>query len=321
MPLDQPAQPPRARIATLSQGIRLLEQKCSAQNAPNPTAQKHCVREKSAPLFLPGLEDFMRAMPNHIARSSLFAPLARGRKIQHKNTVLVSRRDAVIKYSGEQLDEAKSDVWLHAMHEAIKHGPLGETITLNRAAFLRAIGRDTGSTQYAWLHQAMLELSFGMITIEATKAGVNKLQIGRTRALHLIEGFDYDDELEAYTYRIDPRWGELYSNREFALIHWDKRLQISQGQDMAKAIQRLVATSADIEQRYSLDWLKAKLLYTSPTRKFRGALLSALEELERLEIIADARLEHSTKGKEQARWQKFVHRSKSHRHSVPPVSA
>lgn len=309
MPLDPPAQAQRPRIATLSQGIRMLEQKCSAQNAPKPPAQKPCTPEKSAPLFLPGLKDFMRAMPNHIARSSLFAPVARGRKIQHKGTLLVSRLDAVIKYWGNQLDESKADVWLHGMYEAIKHGPLGETVTINRAAFLRAIGRDTGSSQYAWLHQAMLELSFGMITIEATKAGVNKLQIGRTRALHLIEGFDYNDELETYTYRIDPRWGELYSNREFALIDWDKRLQISQGQDMAKAIQRLVATSADIEQRYALHWLKAKLLYTSPIRKFRSALLSALEELERLEIIADPRFEQSTKGKEQVRWQKLVHKS------------
>ncbi|WP_115298128.1 plasmid replication initiator TrfA [Ectopseudomonas mendocina] len=312
MPLDQPAQARRPRIATLSQGIRVLEEKCSAKaqglNTPEPQEQKAGSPKKTDQLFLPGLEDFMRAMPNHIARSSLFAPIARGRKIQHKNTVLVSRRDAVIKYSGEQLDESQADVWLHALHEAIRHGPLGESVTLNRAAFLRAIGRDTGSWQYKWLHRAMLELSFGMLTIEATKAGLSKLHIGRTRALHLIEGFDYDDELEAYTYRIDPRWGELFNNREFALIHWAKRLEITQGQDMAKAIQRLVATSADTEQRYSLDWLKAKLHYTSPMRKFKTALSAALKELERLEIIAGSRLELSTKGKAQASWRKVVHK-------------
>jgi hypothetical protein len=312
MPLDQPAQAQRPRIATLSQGIRMLDEKCSAAahtpKAPEPQAQKTGLTKKSDQLFLPGLEDFMRAMPNHIARSSLFAPIARGRKIQHKNTVLVSRRDAVITYSGEQLDEAQADVWLHAMHEAIKHAPLGESVTLNRAAFLRAIGRDTGSWKYKWLHRAMLELSFGMLTIGATKAGVSKLHIGRTRALHLIEGFDYDDALETYTYRIDPRWGELYSNREYALIHWGKRLEISRGQDMAKAIQRLVATSADTEQPYGLDWLKAKLQYTSPMRKFRTALSAALEELERLEIVADSRLERSTKGKAQVSWRKVVHK-------------
>ena len=63
-------------------------------------------------MFLPGLEDFMRAMPNHIARSSLFAPVARGRRRLHDGTVLESRADAEIRYSGRQLDEAQADVWM-----------------------------------------------------------------------------------------------------------------------------------------------------------------------------------------------------------------
>lgn len=78
-------------------------------------------------LFLPGLEEFMRAMPNHLARSSLFAPVARGRKKMHMDVVLVSRADAVIKFSGEQLDEAQADVWMQAMHEAGR-AALGEPV-------------------------------------------------------------------------------------------------------------------------------------------------------------------------------------------------
>lgn len=34
--------------------------------------------ETPQPLFLPGVGELGRAMPNHIARSSLFAPIARG---------------------------------------------------------------------------------------------------------------------------------------------------------------------------------------------------------------------------------------------------
>lgn len=314
MPLIQSAPTQQPRIATLGRRLHLLEQRCSAlahfPTDTEPQREESARRRLPDQLFLPGLDDTVRAMPNHIARSSLFAPVARGRKILHKNTTLVSRADASIKYSGEQLDETQADVWLQAMHEAIKSGPLGEPVTLNRSAFLRAIGRDTGASQYKWLHRTMLELSFGMLTIEATKAGVGKFLIGHTRALHLIEGFDYDDKLETYTYRIDPRWGKLYGNREFAFIPWDKRLAISPGHDMAKAIQRLVATSANPEQRYALDWLKAKLQYTSPERKFRATLTSSLEELERLGIIADARLERSTKGKGQACWRRVAHKPK-----------
>ena len=74
---------------------------------------------------------------------------------------------------------------------------------------------------------------------------------------------------------------------------------------MAKTLQRLVATSADKVQRYGLDWLKDKLQYTSPLRKFRTALRAALAELERVEVIAAAHIGTSTRGSEQAVWTKL----------------
>lgn len=255
-------------------------------------------------LFLPGLEDFMRAMPNHIARSSLFAPVAQGRKKIHDDTVLVSRADAVIRFKGKQLDEAQADVWMQAMYEASKK-PLGEPVIVNRAAFLRSIGRQTGNEQYRWLHRTMEELAFAMLVIEVTKGGKPKFAIGRTRALHMIEGFDYDDAVETYTLRIDSRWRSMFGNREFALIDWDKRLQFRQHQNMAKALQRLIATSDEAVQRYALDWLKPKLEYSSPMRKFKESLEAAMDELRRLEIIDGGHIEASTKGKLQVVWTKL----------------
>lgn len=250
-------------------------------------------------LFLPGMDEFMRAMPNHIARSSLFAPVARGRKRMHKDTVLQSRGDAVIKFWGEQLDEAQADVWMQAMKEAQRQ-PLGEAVTINRADFLREIGRQTGNYEYKWLHRTMQALAFAMLVIEVTKDdGKPKLSIGKTRALHMIEGFDYDDEAEAYTLRIDPRWHAMYGNREFALIDWEKRREFGRNQDMAKTLQRLVATSSNPVQRYALDWLKGKMEYGGRMRDFRDALTRACAELERLEIITAHKIEDSTKGKPQ----------------------
>jgi hypothetical protein len=260
--------------------------------------------ETPAQMFLPGMDEFMRAMPNHIARSSLFAPVARGRKKIHKDTVLVSRGDALIKFWGEQLDEEQADVWMQAMHEAIKI-PLGEAVIINRAAFLKAIGRNTSGENYKWLHRSMEALAFAMLVIEVTKDGKPKLAIGKTRAIHMIDGFDYDDETEAYTLRVDPRWRAMYRNREFTLIDWEKRLKFGPRQDMAKALQRLVATSTDPVQRYGLDWLKKKLEYTGRLRDFKDALEKAMRELERMAIIGGGRIEINTKGKEQAVWTKL----------------
>ena len=252
-------------------------------------------------MFLPGMDEFMRAMPNHIARSSLFAPVARGRRKLHDGTILQSRGDAEIRFSGKQLDEAQADVWMQAMKEAQRQ-PLGEAVTINRAEFLREIGREKSGQAYKWLHRTMQDLAFAMLVIEVQAADKPKLAIGKTNALHLIDGFDYDDETETYTLRIDPRWRGMYGNQEFALIDWEKRMQFGRHQNMAKALQRLAATSSDKLQRFALDWLKSKLEYTGRQRDFEDALQHAMAELERLAIISGGKIEKNTKGKLQTVW-------------------
>lgn len=257
-------------------------------------------------MFLPGLVPELRAMPNHIARSSLFAPVARGRKVHHDQTVLVSRADATITFTGRQLDEVQADVWMHLIFEA-KGAPLGQSVAINRAAFLRAIGRTTSGREYTWLRLTMIAFTAATIVIETRKAnGALKYRVGDLKAFHMLAGFEYDSDSETYTFTIDSRWKQLFGGHEYALIDWEKRLKITQGQDMAKALQRLVATSSDPVQRYSLDWLKDKLQYTSPMRKFRESLTTAMRELERVGIIAGGRIERSTKGREQAAWTKLA---------------
>lgn len=256
-------------------------------------------------MFLPGLNPELRAMPNHVARSSLFAPVARGRKMYHDQAILVSRVDATITYTGRQLDELHADAWMQLMFEA-KDAPLGQSVVIKRAAFLRAIGRTTSGRDYAWLRLTMIAFTAATIVIETRKPdGMRKYLVGDLKAFHMLSDFDYDLDSETYTFTIDPRWKKIFGGREYALIDWEKRLEISQGQDMAKALQRLTATSADPVQRYPLDWLKDKLQYTSPMRKFRTSLTAAMRELERVGVIAGGRIERSTKGREQAAWSKL----------------
>ncbi|MFX3576729.1 hypothetical protein [Ralstonia mannitolilytica] len=84
------------------------------------------------------------------------------------------------------------------------------------------------------------------------------------------------------------------------------RKEDQQVQDMAKALQRLAATSADRVQRHALDWLREKMQYSSPMRKFKESLKAAMHELERVGVIAGSRIELSSKGKEQAVWVRVV---------------
>ncbi|SUX54603.1 plasmid replication initiator TrfA [Chromobacterium vaccinii] len=289
--------------------LKLAQKECDAafarmhQHAAKARERLASQREQEAsisqPLFIRGMDELMRAMPNHIARSSLFAPVARGPKKLHNETPIITRSDVLMTYTGEQLDEAQADVALQLMYEA-RQAPLGMPVKINRAAFLRAMGRSTGKHDYEWLHRAMKAFTKATVIIEARKPdGSAKYRIGHTKAFHILADFDYDESAEMYTFTLDPRWRTLFGNREFALIDWYKRLQIGRGQDMAKTLQRLIATSADPVQRYALDWLKEKMQYASPMRKFKEALTAAVGELQRVGVISNGHIEISTKGREQ----------------------
>ena len=248
-------------------------------------------------LFLPGFD--IGAFPNHLNRSSFIAPIARGRRKFHRQAAMVTRRDCVLEYTGEQLDEADGDL-IMALIAFAQPFPVGTSVPLNRAELLRKIKRSTGKHDYEWLHRRIKALTEATLFLEAKKPdGSTRYSIGKTVSFRIIAAFSYDDEAEAYSYSLDPRWVQMFGNREYSLIDWDKRMQIGRGQDMAKTLQRLLATSADPVQRYALDWLKVKMEYGGRLRDFRDALTRACVELERLEIITAHKIEDSTKGKPQ----------------------
>ena len=269
----------------------------AAQAEKVAAAAEKKAAERPRQLFLPGFD--IGAFPNHLNRSSLIAPIARGRRKLHQETVMVSRSDSVLEYTGEQLDEADGDIVMALIFFA-KPYPMGVSVPLNRAELLKKIRRSTGKHDYEWLHRRIKALTASTLYIEAKKPdGTSRYKIGFSSAFHILSGFDYCDQAEAYSYTLDPRWVQLFGNREYSLIDWDKRMQIRRGRDMAKTLQRLVATSADPVQRYALDRLKEKMEYTSPARKFREALDAACTELRRVEIINAWRFEDSTRGKPQ----------------------
>ncbi|MDQ2694029.1 MAG: plasmid replication initiator TrfA [Pseudomonadota bacterium] len=258
-------------------------------------------------LFLPGFEDELRALPNHLARSSLFAPIQRGRREYHKRVELASRGDVRILFDGEQLDEADRDVFMQALFEARKV-PLGERVYIDRAAFLRAIGRHGRGQWYKWLDGACWRLFRGVLVVETKRYRIGKPNGKREEwmSLVIVEAVDEVEGSEGgYYIRIDPRILALFGNCEYSLVDWGKRLQIERRPAMAKWLQCLVATSDEPVQRYRLDDLKAWMAYTSPMRKFREALLEALRELERLEIIAAPRIKQGQRGQELAVWNRL----------------
>ena len=282
------------RRKTLDDMLEITKQRGAA--GLEMTEQK--AAETPRQMFLPGFD--IGAFPNHLNRSSFIAPIARGVRKFHRQTEMVTRKDCALEYTGEQLDEADGDL-IMALIAFAQPLPLGTTVPLNRKELLRKIKTGSiGSTQYDWLYRSMKRLREGTLFLEARKPdGSTRYTVGKMESFNVVKDLNYDGDSETYTYVLDPRWVVMFGNREYSLIDWDKRMQIGRGQDMAKTLQRLVATSSNTVQHYALEDLKDKMQYASPMRKFKEAIDAAVDELERLEIIAKGRIEKSTKGKEQ----------------------
>jgi hypothetical protein len=249
-------------------------------------------------MFLPGFD--IGAFPNHLNRSSLFAPVGKGHRVLHHQTPMVTRDDCCLEYSGQQLDESDATLMMALIYFAQAY-PLGAMVPLNRAAILRKMGKTAGKTDYAWLHERLKALRAAVLFLEARKPDKSiKYKIGGIVSFNLIKELaGFEEPGEEYTYALDPRWVKLFSNREFGVTDFEKRLQIGRGQDMAKSLQRLITASKDPVQRFSLAFLKGKMRYASPMRKFKDSLLSAVSELKRHGLVDRGEIGMSTRGSEQ----------------------
>lgn len=261
------------------------------------------VKKEKLNVQLPLWPELNGAIPNHLARSSLFSPASS--RQQHDRTEIASRSDVKIMYTGEQLDMADCDVFMQALNES-RGLPLGDKIFIKRGSFLKEIGRSTGTSDYIWLHESLRRLFIGVIEIEAKKFKIGDAgsKTPRSSGLHLLSGFDYDDVEEAYYLSLDARIVALFNNKEFALVDWQKRLEIRKRRDMAKWLQNYIASHEKGIHRISLKNLKEWMSYTSPMNKFKIAVTEALAELERVDVIQDARIELSTRNEQQAYWVK-----------------
>jgi len=295
---------PAAAAKRLEDAMSFAYRKATEARIASPTAGLDI-----RPFVVPGISEASRAIPNHIARSGIFAPIRRGASIMHKDTVFLSARNIQITGSGEQLSEDHADIWMHAMYLQATCPP-GQRPIINRADFLRGIGRNTSGASYQWLHEGMKDLARFTLCIEARRPdGSAKYSFGMhpaCRVLPMMGGFDYADGV--YTLVIDPRWAQIFGNREYALIDWEARQKLRG--NLARSLQRLIATSADIQQRYSLQWLKDRAGFTGRMRDWRSAILRALTELADADLISSPKIEQE-KGREVAVWIRNSSRSAS----------
>jgi hypothetical protein len=169
-----------------------------------------------------------------------------------------------------------------------------------------------------WLDEAFNRLFHGSLVIKAKhyKIGGGPPRV-RASFLHLIDGYDFDSEADAYYLSVDRRIVALFGNHEYALPDWGKRQLLERRVDMAKWLQGYIASHAPGVHRISLKLLMAWMDYSSPLRKFKEALSEALSELERVEVITATAIEPSVRGDLQAVWTKRNAVPLAGQHSAP----
>lgn len=244
---------------------------------------------KLLPRFYPG------GMPNHINRSSLIAPVGRGQRVHHSRSILKSRSDCTIEYTGEQLDEADGDILMALLYFA-QSAPLGTPFELKASKLLAAIRRSNGNSQYKWLLRRIRKMTESTLYIETKAEAKNSYQVGRLKAFHIIAGFEYSESSQSYSFKLDTHWLKLFANREFSLINWEKRMQISRQLNIAKALQRLISTDSNKTQHYNLSLLKETFVYTGRMNDFCASLKKNIDELIRVGIISSGEIRTSSKG-------------------------
>lgn len=256
----------------------------STLGAKISSAEQHLSRaiEAAKPIQLdlfPDWQEGKAAMPNTIARSALFAPIARGRRKFINNEQITSRADVTIYYEGKQLDMGDADVFAQTIRLIEKYD-LGSNVEILPYGFLRELGRGSSVTGKAgkkdrlWLDRSFERLTKGSVTIDSKDYKV---------ILHLVDEYFYDKLQDKHYIRVNKKVAELFKKEHYGLFDWEKRKQIELS--LTKWMQTFIRSNKG-PQRIGIDkiqeWCGKKARQKS---KFKKDLEKTFKELERLGLV------------------------------------
>ncbi|BEV17746.1 plasmid stabilization protein [Herbaspirillum sp. DW155] len=245
----------------------------------------------------------MRAIPNAFARSSLFGKAAKRGLVRADGETLVSYGNIVLVYWGTWLTEVHEEAWMQLMYEA-RYATSWQRVQVRASNFLRALGKSNGGGQYAQLEQVLKTLENARFTIRKLANGLWS-DITVDGPLHFLSNLEFSKGNRTFSFQIDPRWIALFENNEYVRIDWKTRLSFGRNQSLAKALQSYIGSSSETSQRRKVEWLRIKLRYTGPTRKFKEAFVHAMEVLEKANFAGRARFEEARDGALMAVWERL----------------
>jgi hypothetical protein len=239
----------------------------SAPATPAPVSPE--TKPPSAkPVRLPTFPEVTRPAANPLSRSALFAAIQGKDREMLKDCLIASADGWRILFSGEQLNQDDYDTLMQLIFMA-KDTPVGEYVTASSHAMLKAMGRDTGGKAHQTLKEEIKRLVSGTLEIENKKYGY----MG-----HLVDDAVQDDVSKNWSYRINPRFSELFNFTHYTLVDLEQRKKLKR-KDLARWLQLELASHAAPFAR-SVEYYREKSgSRASDLFGFRRALRRALDDL------------------------------------------
>ena len=178
----------------------------------NAEAEKEAAQPTKV-VQLPLWPEPVRGAPNSFLRSALFAAIQGKTRRWLKAEYLGALQGVLVRFTGQQLDQSDLDVWEQAVHLA-RHHPLGNVCHFNANAFLKALGRSNGRTDYRWLHDTITRL----VACAVDMRGGSVVFTGS-----LLSSCVRDEVSGIYKLTLDPEMARLYRSTDWTGIEWEQR--------------------------------------------------------------------------------------------------
>ena len=181
--------------------------------AANPKKQQPEPSPPAKVYQLPLWPEPVRGTPNSFLRSALFAAIQGKTRRWMKQEFLGALQGVSVRFTGQQLDQSDLDVWEQAV-ELARHHPLGHICHFRANAFLTALGRRNGKSDYEWLHSTITRLVACAVEIRSGS---------RVFTGNLLSACIRDEASGIFKLTLNPKTLELYRSTDWTALQWEQR--------------------------------------------------------------------------------------------------
>lgn len=207
-----------------------------------------------------------KPLPNDVLRSALFGV---SEKVFRREEKIASVEGLdVYMVRGYRPTQAHLDVWEQCLDLAAKHGT-GKRIRFSVYSFLKAIGRNTGKSDYEWLKEAINDLAGCLVRISNGRHSYFGTLIQ--------DGFR-DEETNEYVIKINEALALLFMGGNWTALNGEQRKMLRK-RPLAQWLHAFYSTHAK-PHPYKVETIRQLCgSEVSELKKFRQMLRRALKEL------------------------------------------